>query len=324
MPRKKVVAVEVEGRRLELSNLDKVFYPAAGFTKGQVIDYYIRIAPALLPHLKGRPLTLKRYPDGVDGPFFYEKRCPKHRPEWVRTEKVWSAGNGEYIDFCLAEDVPTLAWAANIADLELHTSLSLAREIQRPTMMVFDLDPGPPAALVECCDVALSVRALLDRLELESFPKTSGSKGLQIYVPLNGPATTYEDTKTFSHAVARLLEADLPDRVLSRMAKALRVGKVFVDWSQNDVHKTTVCVYSLRAKERPTVSTPVRWAEVEAVAKRRDGSALAFEADQVLRRVDRHGDLFAPVLTLRQELPATPPSAPRTRARGARSGARTR
>jgi bifunctional non-homologous end joining protein LigD len=318
-----VVEVEVEGRRLELSNLDKVFYPATGFTKGQIIDYYTRIAPVLLPHLRGRPLTLKRYPDGVDGPFFYEKRCPKHRPRWVKTEKVWSEGNGEFIDFCLAEDVPTLVWAANIADLELHTSMSLAREMERPTMMVFDLDPGPPAGIVECCEVALAIHALLERLGLQSFPKTSGSKGLQVYVPLNGPAT-YDETKTFAHAVAKLLEAEQPDRVLSRMTKALRVGKVFVDWSQNDLHKTTVCVYSLRARERPTVSTPVRWAEVAAVARGKDASRLVFEAGDVLRRVDEHGDLFAAVLTERQELPASPAGAPRARARTSRPGARAR
>ena len=312
-PRRKAVEVEVDGRRLELSNLDKVFYPAVGFTKGEVLDYYLRIAPALLPHLAGRPLTLKRYPDGVDGPFFYEKRCPRHRPAWVKTEKVWSEGNGEFIDFCVVEDAATLAWAVNLADLELHTSLSLARTIERPTMLVFDLDPGAPAGIVECCDVALLLRGLFDRLGLESFAKTSGSKGLQVYVPLNR-AVGYEETKTFAHAVARLLEQERPELVLSRMAKALRARKVFVDWSQNDGHKTTVCVYSLRAKERPTVSTPVRWDEVEAVARGRDGSALVFEAGEVLARVERHGDLFEPVLTLRQELPA-PPGAPKPRGR---------
>jgi bifunctional non-homologous end joining protein LigD len=315
-PRRKVVEVEVDGRRLELANLDKVFYPRAGFTKGHVIDYYLRIAPAVLPHLRGRPLTLKRYPDGVEGQFFYEKRCPRYRPAWVKTEKVWSDGNDEFIDFCVVEDVATLAWAANLADLELHTSLSLAGEIERPTMMVFDLDPGAPAGIVECCDVALLVRGILDRLGLRSFPKTSGSKGLQVYVPLNVPVG-YDATKTFSHAVARLLEAEHPDRILSRMAKALRAGKVFVDWSQNDVHKTTVCVYSLRARERPTVSTPLRWAEVEAAARRRDGAKLAFEAAQVLARFEKHGDLFEPVLTLRQELPAPPAGAGRQKNRGA-------
>jgi bifunctional non-homologous end joining protein LigD len=323
MARRKAVEVEIEGRRLELSNLDKIFYPRTGFTKGQVIDYYLRIAPALLPHLRDRPLTLKRYPEGVDGPFFYEKRCPRHRPSWVKTEKVWSGSNEEFIDFCVADDAPTLAWAANLADLELHTSMSLAREIERPTMVVFDLDPGPPAGIVECCDVGLRLRALLDRLGLASFPKTSGSKGLQVYVPVNGPAS-YDETKTFAHAVAKLLEAERPDQVLSRMTKALRVGKVFVDWSQNDVHKTTVCVYSLRAKERPTVSTPLRWDEVEAGARTRDGGRLVFEADDVLRRVERHGDLFAPVLTLRQALPAAADGAARGRTRAARPGARSR
>jgi len=304
-PRKKVVEVEVDGHRLELSNLDKVFYPEAGFTKGDVLDYYVRVAPVLLPHLRDRPLTLKRYPDGVNGMFFYEKRCPRHRPSWVKTEKVWSEGNDEYIDYCVVDGVATLAWCANIADLELHTPMSFAREIERPTMMVFDLDPGPPAGVVECCEVALLLHELFERLGLRSFPKTSGSKGLQIYVPLNGP-TSYAQTKTFAHAVAKLLEARHPDRILSRMAKALRVGKVFVDWSQNDVHKTTVCVYSLRAKERPTVSTPLRWSEVEHCARGRDGARLVFEAKDVLARVKRHGDLFEPTLTLRQELPSPP------------------
>jgi bifunctional non-homologous end joining protein LigD len=315
--------VEIEGRRLELSNLEKVFYPAAGFTKGQVIDYYLRIAPAVLPHLRGRPLTLKRYPDGVGGPFFYEKRCPRHRPDWVKTEQVWSEGNGEFIDFCVAEDVATLAWAANLADLELHTSLSLARDMEHPTALVFDLDPGAPAGIVECCDVALLVRGLLDRLGLRALPKTSGSKGLQLYVPLNGDAT-YDDTKPFAHAVARLLEAEHPKLVLSRMAKALRTGKVFVDWSQNDAHKTTVCAYSLRAKDRPTVSTPLRWSEVEAVARRRDGSKLAFEAGDVLARVQRAGDLFAPVLQLHQELPAAPSGVDRPTGRHPERGTRAR
>jgi bifunctional non-homologous end joining protein LigD len=296
MATRKRLEVEIGGRRLEVSNLDKVLYPAAGFTKGDVIDYYVRIAPALLPHLQGRPLTLKRY--------------PRHRPAWVRTEKVWSEGNGEYIDFCVVEEVATLAWCANIADLELHTSMSLAREIERPTMLVFDLDPGPPAGLVECCDVGLLVRDLLDRLGLRSFPKTSGSKGLQVYVPLNVPVT-YDQTKSFANAVARLLEARHPDRVLSRMTKALRVGKVFVDWSQNDAHKTTVCVYSLRARERPTVSAPLRWSEVAACARARDAKRLVFEAKDVLARVKRHGDLFEPTLTLRQSLPAAPDPAAR-------------
>ena len=294
--------VEIQGRHLELSNLDKVMYPAVGFTKGQVIDYYVRIAPALLPHLRGRPLTMKRYPNGVTGQHFYEKNCPSHRPEWVKTAKVWSEGNNRWMDYCLIEDLPTLVWAANLADLELHTSLSLAKDIMRPTMMVFDLDPGEPANIVQCCEVGMRVRQVLEHFGLQSFAKTSGSKGLQVYVPLNTPVT-YEQTKGFAHALARLLEREHPDKVLSDMKKALRVGKVFVDWSQNDDHKTTVCVYSLRAKERPTVSTPVTWEEVEKALGKKDPSMLVFEAAQVIERADKMGDLFAPVLKLKQKLP---------------------
>ncbi|BDG08405.1 non-homologous end-joining DNA ligase [Anaeromyxobacter paludicola] len=304
------VEVELDGRRLRLSNLDKVFYPASGFTKGQIIDYYTRVAPALLPHLRARPLTLKRYPEGVDGPFFYEKRCPPHRPRWVHTEPVWSEGNQEDIHFCVADDVATLVWAANIADLELHTSLSLARSIERPTMMVFDLDPGAPADVVQCCEVGLLLRELFRELGLEAWPKTSGSKGLQVYVPLNRPGATYERTKSFARAVAELLEQRRPDLVVSSMKKALRAGKVLVDWSQNDRSKTTVCVYSLRARERPTVSTPVTWAEVEGASRERRGGLLVFEAGEVLRRIEERGDLFAPVLELQQDLPPLGEEAP--------------
>jgi bifunctional non-homologous end joining protein LigD len=296
------VEVEVGGRRLVLKNLDKVFYPQTGFTKGDVIDYYARIAPVLLPHLRDRPLTMKRYPEGVEGMFFYEKRCPRHRPAWVHTEKVWSEDNDEFIDYCVANDLPTLVWAASIADLELHTSLSLARAVDTPTLLVFDLDPGPPADVVTCCDVALLLRRLLARLELDAFPKTSGSKGLQLYVPLNGPAS-YDDTKPFAHAVAQVMERTNPELVVERMTKQLRAGKVLVDWSQNDPHKTTVCVYSLRARPRPTVSTPVTWAEVEKAARTRRGDGLVLEAADVLARVERKGDLFEPVLTVRQRLP---------------------
>ncbi|HET8734069.1 MAG TPA: non-homologous end-joining DNA ligase [Anaeromyxobacteraceae bacterium] len=297
------VEVEVEGRRLLLRNLDKVLYPDAGFTKGDVVDYYRRIAPALLPHLRDRPLTLKRYPEGVDGPFFYEKRCPAHRPAWVRTEAIWSEVNGEDLDYCVVDDLPTLIWLAGLADLELHTSLSPARAVERPTVLAFDLDPGPPADLATCCEVALLLRRLLHALELESFPKTSGSKGLQVYVPLNGPAS-YARTKPFAHAVARVLEQHHPDLVVERMAKSLRGGKVLVDWSQNDPHKTTVSVYSLRARARPTISTPVRWREVEKAARSGDAGGLWFEPAAVLRRVARSGDLFGPVLKLHQRLPA--------------------
>ncbi len=286
--------VEVEGRQLSLSNLDKVLYPETGFTKGQVIDYYTRVASALLPHLRGRPLTLKRYPNGVEGDYFYEKQCPSHRPEWVATAAIPTGR--KTIDFCLADDLPTLVWLANLADLELHTSLSLAEPIERPTMMVFDLDPGEPAGLPSCAEVAIALRDLLEQLSLRSFAKTSGSKGLQVYVPLNGEVT-YDDTKPLAQAIARHLEAGRPELVVSSQKKSLRGGKVLIDWSQNDEHKTTVCVYSLRARERPTVSTPLDWDELD------DPSSLVFDSSDVLERVEEHGDLFSPVLELRQELP---------------------
>ncbi len=298
----KDTVVEVAGRNLKLSNLDKVLYPDVGFTKGQVIDYYVRIAPALLPHLTGRPLTMKRYPNGVGGMFFYEKNCPTHRPEWVKTVKVWSEGNKRWMDYCLFEDLPMLVWAANLADLELHTSLSMGKDILRPTFIVFDLDPGPPANIVQCCQVGLWVRDIFSKLGLQSFAKTSGSKGLQIYTPLNTPVS-YDDTKPFAHELARMLERMHPGLVVSDMKKALRTGKVLVDWSQNDDHKTTVCVYSLRAKERPTVSTPVDWKEVEACLKKSDPALLVFDSDHVLERVKQHGDLFEPVLHMKQKLP---------------------
>jgi bifunctional non-homologous end joining protein LigD len=300
---RRTVEVEIDGRRLELSNLDKVFYPATGFTKGQVLDYYGRIAPALLPHLRGRPLTLKRYPDGAGGPFFYEKRCPAHRPPWVHTEEVWSEVSEDVIRFCVVNDLSTLVWAVNLADLEMHTYLHRAPRVERPTVLVFDLDPGPPADAVQCCEVALILRGLFERLGLRAFPKTSGSKGVQVYVPLNGPAS-YAQTKPFARAVAEELERERPDLVVSSMKKPLRVGKVLVDWSQNDVHKTTVCAWSLRAKERPTVSTPLRWEEVEEAFRARDARRLVFEAAEAIARFERDGDLFAPVLTLRQRLPA--------------------
>jgi bifunctional non-homologous end joining protein LigD len=300
---RKAVEVTVEQRRLRLTNLEKVMYPKTGFAKRDLIDYFVRIAPVLLPHLHDRPLTLKRYPDGVDGQHFYEKQCPSHRPDWVQTEAVYSRHTKRDIDFCLANDVPTLVWLANLADIELHTSLSIAREITRPTMMVFDLDPGAPADIVACCRVGLLLHDLFEQLGLECFPKTSGSKGLQIYVPLNTDVT-YEDTKPFARAVAELLEKQHPKQIVSRMTKSLRGGKVLIDWSQNDEHKTTVCVYSLRAKERPTVSTPVTWEEVDATSRARRGTKrLTFEYSDVLDRVERDGDLFAPVLTLQQHLP---------------------
>jgi bifunctional non-homologous end joining protein LigD len=292
----------IDGTRIEVSNLQKVFYPKTSFTKGDVIDYYIRVAPALLPHLHDRPVTLKRYPDGVEGFFFYEKRCPPHRPKWVKTVKV-SRSKGGSISYCVINDLPALVWAANLADLELHTFLHRMPKVSQPTALAFDLDPGVPADIVSCCQVALRLKQLFDRLGLKSFAKTSGSKGIQVYVPLNS-VVTYDKTKAFAQAVASSLERRFPDEVISKMGKTLRKGKVFVDWSQNDGHKTTVNVYSLRAKERPTVSTPVTWKEIETALKNKDAKRLSFEAEAVLKRVQKLGDLFGPVLSLKQKLPA--------------------
>ncbi len=292
----------VKGKKLSVSNLDKVLYPKVGFTKGQVIDYYIRIAPVLLPHLEDRPLTMKRYPNGVDAEFFYEKNCPAHRPKWVKTAKVWSEGNNRMMDYCLAQDLPTLVWAANLADLELHTSLAKKKDVARPTMMVFDLDPGAPADIVQCCQVSIWLRDLLTKMKLKSFAKTSGSKGLQVYVPLNTPVT-FDQTKDLSRALGQLLEREHVDLVTSNMSKSVRKGKVFVDWSQNDEHKTTICVYSLRAKEEPTVSTPVSWDEVANCLKKKKADLLKFRSDKVLARVEKLSDLFAPVEKLKQKLP---------------------
>src|SRR3979411_1847928 len=294
--------IEIQGKTLKLTNLDKVLYPATGFTKRQVIDYYARIAPALLPHLKGRALTLKRYPNGVDGQFFYEKNAPQPRPDWVKTVPVWSEGHNRTMYYVEAADLPTLIWLANLAAIELHPSLALAKDVSCPTMMVFDLDPGSPANIVQCCQVAFWLREIFEHFNLQSFPKTSGSKGLQIYVPLN-TGTSYDVTKAFARALAQLLEQEHPDTVVSDMKKSIRTGKVFVDWSQNDEHKTTVAVYSLRARERPTVSTPVKWEEVERAFKKKHAELLRFEAPHVVARAQKMGDLFEPVFRLKQKLP---------------------
>ena len=295
-------AVEIQGRHIKLSNLDKVLYPAVGFTKKDVIDYYARIAPAIIPHLTGRALTRKRYPDGVDGEPFYEKNAPMHRPDWVKTAAIWSHGNHRNVHYVLADDLATLIWLANLAALELHPSLARVEDVTSPTEMVFDLDPGPPANIVQCCQVAFWLREIFDHFGLQSFPKTSGSKGLQVYVPLNTP-TSYDQTKTFAHALAQLLEHEHPKDVVSDMKKAIRTGKVFVDWSQNDEHKTTVAVYSLRARERPTVSTPVTWEEVERCLKKKDAGLLVFESSKTIARFEKMGDLFEPLLELKQNLP---------------------
>jgi bifunctional non-homologous end joining protein LigD len=299
----KTAWVQVDGREVKLANPGKVLYPQAGFSKRDLVDYFVAIAPVLLPHLEGRPLTLKRYPDGAHAGHFFEKQAPSHRPDWVQTVSVPSERR-KRIDFVLAQDLPTLVWLANLADLEFHTQLHRAEALDRPTMLVFDLDPGPPATIVECCRIALWLQGMFEGLRMQSFAKTSGNKGLQVYVPLNTEGVTYDQTKTFAKAVAELLEQEEPDLVVSRMTKSLRKGKVFVDWSQNDEHKTTVCVYSLRAREQPTVSTPVDWDEVAAAAKSGDADRLVFDWRAVLERVADRGDLFAPVLSLVQQLPA--------------------
>lgn len=292
--------LDVAGKKVDVTNLHKVFYPKIGFTKGQVINYYIKISPVLLPHLKDRPLSLKRYPNGVDGKFFYEKRCPVHRPGWLETIKVATEKEAD-IHYCAMNSLPALVWAANLADLELHTFLHKAPALKRPTAIAFDLDPGAPASIVECYQVGLWIKAIFDCLGLQCFPKTSGSKGLQIYVPLN-TAITYPRTKAFARAIAELLEKNMPNLVVSQMKKEARVGKVFVDWGQNDEMKTTVNVYSLRAMDRPTVSTPLAWTEVAGALERKE--ILSFEVNGVLQRVAEMGDLFAPVLTLKQKLPS--------------------
>ena len=291
----------VEGRELKLSNLEKLLYPATKTSKGAVIDYYAKIAPALLPHLAGRPLTVTRWPDGVKGKSFFQKQAPAHRPEWVKTAAL--PAGGKKIDYILADDLPTLVWLANLAALELHVPLARADRIERPTAVVFDLDPGEPAGIVECCRVAVLLRGVFEGIGLQSFAKTSGSKGIQVYIPLNDERITYERTKPFAKTVAELLEQAEPALVVSRMTRARRTGKVLIDWSQNDARKTTVCAYSLRAGERPTVSTPLEWDEVEAARDGGDPAALAFETDDVLARFAEKGDLFGPVVSLVQELP---------------------
>jgi bifunctional non-homologous end joining protein LigD len=298
-PRREQV-VEIDDRRLKVSNLDKVLYPQTGFSKAEVIDYYVRIAPVLLPHIGDRGVTLRRFPDGVDGESFFEKRCPSHRPDWVGTFPGPGDRNGT-IGYCALDSTAALAWSANLAALEIHAPMARGRDIESPTMCIFDLDPGPGTGIPECAEVALQIRDVLDSLAgLTCLPKTSGSKGLQVYVPLNSPHT-HDHCSGFAQAVAQVLERHHPDEVTSVMRKDLRPGKVFIDWSQNSRHKTTVAVYSLRARPRPTVSTPLTWVEVEDAAS---GTDLAFEAAEVLVRVDEHGDLFAPALDVVQQLPA--------------------
>jgi bifunctional non-homologous end joining protein LigD len=292
--------ITVGRRELKVTNLAKVMYPKTGFTKADVIEYYAGIAPVMLPHLRSRPITLKRFPNGVDGEYFYEKQCPVHRPDWLSTVPVDSST--KTINFCVIDDLPSLVWVANIASLEIHTYLAKGTSPSRPGFIAFDLDPGPPAGVLDCIPIALRLRGMLDALGLQTFPKASGGKGLHIYVPLN-TAITFDRTKPFARGVAQALERDDPRHVTSNMRKDLRKGKIFVDWSQNDRHKTTVCAYSLRARERPTVSMPVTWDEVEEAAAARDASLLTFEAREAVKRAEKLGDLFEPVLKLKQKLP---------------------
>jgi bifunctional non-homologous end joining protein LigD len=293
------IEVDIEGRTVRLTNLDKVLFPS-GFTKAEVVDYHLRVAPTIIPHLSGRCITFRRFPDGTDHDGFFEKRCPTHRPEWVPV----ALGPGDRsggIEYCRIEEPAAMVWAANLAAIELHAPMALAADLDTPRILVFDFDPGPETSIVDCCEVAIGVRAVLDSVGLRGACKTSGSKGLQLYVPLNTPDVTHEATADFALAVGQVMERQLPGRVTTVMAKVARPGKVFVDWSQNAHHKTTIAPYSLRARHDPTVSTPVTWDEVEHCAT--SGVELRFEAADVLGRIDEFGDLFADVLTLEQRLP---------------------
>ena len=301
MPGTQKTELEVDGYKIPVSNFDKVLYPETGFTKGDLLRYYVDIGPVILPHLKNRALTMKRYPDGVGKFFFYEKNCPTYRPKWVRTAPIFSHGRGATMHYCLANNLASLVWMGSLADLELHTSLARTPAVHKPTMMVFDLDPGEGTNIVQCSQVAFWLKAKLDAMKLASFVKTSGSKGLQLYVPLN-TAVTFDQTKAAARALGDALVAEHPDAVVTKMLKVLRRNKVLIDWSQNDEHKTTVCVYSLRATPKPQVSTPLTWAELEKRWRGGDPDAFRFSPDDVRARVRKHGDLFEPVLTLKQKL----------------------
>lgn len=296
--------LEVDGKTLKVTNLDKVLFPKTGFTKGQLIDYYIRISPFLLPHLHGRPLTFKRFPDGVDGQHFYEKNAPSFTPRWVKTAKVWRVSGESQINYVLINDLPTLVWAANLANIELHTLLAKAPKVDRPTSIVFDLDPGEPAGVIECGQVALWLKAVFESFDLQVFVKASGSKGLHFYVPLNTVAD-YAVTQPLAKTVAETLQRRHPALVVADMSKRLRKGKVFIDWSQNSSHKTTVCVYSVRAKrEEPWISMPLDWAELERGVKKKDPGRFQIAPEKAIRRCEESGDLFEPVVTKKQKLSA--------------------
>ena len=296
-------SLTIGSRTVRVSNLAKPLYPS-GFTKGDVANYYVQIAPVLLPHLAGRAITWKRYPNGATSDYFFEKHCPSHRPDWVQTADVPSSRHGN-INHCVIDDVAALLWAANLAALELHAPLARAAQPDRPTTLVFDLDPGAPATLLDCLEIGLQLRDRLRTFDLDSVAKTSGGKGLHLYVPLN-TAADFDQTKTFARRVADDLVAALPTRVTANMSKAQRPGKIFVDWSQNDQHKTTAAPYTLRAGPVPRVSTPISWAEAESALKKRSADSLAFDPAQAVARSVAQGDLFAPLLTLKQKLPKPP------------------
>ena len=294
--------VDMAEKRLSLSNLEKDLYPSYGFTKAQILNYYRGIAPFILPHLKDRALTLKRYPAGVEEDFFFEKRCPSHRPPWVKTAEL-PQDHGAPITFCLANDLETLLWVENLASLELHVPLARAGSPQTPDSLVFDLDPGEPADILACARVALILRDLLSGMGLESYVKTSGQKGLHVFVPLNRKETTFDDTKTFSRAVAGIMQKHYPNLVTSKMAKQERIGRVFINWSQNDASKTMICVYSLRARGKPYVSFPLEWGELESLAILGDPEKLHVLHSEALKRIEIRGDLFREVLMKEQKLP---------------------
>jgi bifunctional non-homologous end joining protein LigD len=291
----------VSGHSLAIRHLDRIVYPSTGTTKGELLDYYVRVAEVMLPHLRDRLLHMHRYPEGVEGLRFWQKACPAHRPHWLPTVPVWSRDKQADIRYCVVNELAALLWAVNLGSIELHSSLHRRDDLHRPTTLAFDLDPGDDVGMLECCEVGLRVRDMFAGVGLRSFPKTSGSKGLQVYVPLN-TEITYSETKPLAKAIAELLETAAPNAVVSRMAKSLRAGRVLVDWSQNTEHKSMVCAYSVRAKQRPTVSAPVGWDEVEAAVDAGDADALVFEMHDVLDRVGERGDLFEPVLSLRQQL----------------------
>lgn len=296
--------VSVAGHEIRLSNLDKVLYPKTGFTKGEVLEYYAKVAPVLLPHLRERPVTLVRFPNGVDGEHFYEKNCPTYRPPWMETKSVprGATSGGGMIDFCVLNDEAALLWVVNLAALELHPYLHHRRSIERPTHMVFDFDPGPERSLKDCAQLALTFRDMLAHLGLKCFAKTSGGKGIHMAVPLNTDVT-YDDTRTFAQAFAQIMEQKAPKLYTSNMSKAKRGGRIFIDWSQNSIHKTTAGVYSMRAKDEPRVSMPLTWDEVEMISTSRKKQPIDMSPRSVLDRVEEHGDLFAPVLKLEQRLP---------------------